>query len=510
MARVAAERGTDRRALAAIILFGLVGQIAWCIENSFLNLFVYRTITTDLLAVSAMVSSSAIVATFATIVMGWVSDRAGRRRPFMAYGHIAWGASVMAFSLITIENMQAAFSVSRARAIVLASAGVAIADCVMTFFGSAANDAAFNAYVTDQTSESNRGRIEALLSLLAALAYLILYVPFEAFGITKTEFFDAAGNPVPARVEGGTEKPGNWTLFFCLLGGAVMLAGAMGLFFLKDRPDLRPKSDLGFRDLLYGFRPSVMKRNKFLYLMMSTVMISNISVNCFGNFMAIYLQNTLRCDEYATFLNLGYLLPLGIGQGLAVVAGIAAGAIVDKMRNKLAFVVPAILASCVGSVVMFFASPRFFPFGSAMIALFCVGNFIQAVGAAFISVVCLSGIRNLTPPDKVGCFQGARMVFVVMVPMVIGSIVSGAVASSDRYVAGRDEFGHLRHTCPPVMFLLAAGAALLALLPAIPLIKAGRDRISAPAEGVSRAVSSEARPDPFSVSASDPGAEGSE
>jgi hypothetical protein len=33
-------------------------------------------------------------------------------------------------------------------------------DCVMTFFGSTANDAAFNAWLSDSTDSSNRGRAE--------------------------------------------------------------------------------------------------------------------------------------------------------------------------------------------------------------------------------------------------------------------------------------------------------------------------------------------------------------
>lgn len=474
----------SKKTLFAVILFGTVGQIAWCIENSFLNLYVYRTITTDLLAVSAMVAASAVVATATTVIMGWVIDRTGKRRPFMVYGYMLWGVSVMIFSVFSVKNMQNVFSVDRATAIVLASVGMVVMDCIMTFFGSTANDAAFNAYVTDHTTKANRGKIEALLSVLAVVAYLLLYVPFEIFGVTKTKFYDAAGNQVPSRVEGGSEVLGNWTLFYCLLGGVVLVAGIIGLFFLKDSPSVKPKKDLGFKELFYGFRPSVIKRNKFLYLIMAVVMLSYMANNCFGNFMAIYLQNTLKCDEYVTFLNLGYLLPWGIGQGLAVIAGIVAGIVLDKMKNKIALIIPGIISSCVGSVIMFFASPDFFIIGVPMLILFCAGNFIQAMGAAFISVVCLSGIRNLTPPDKVGRFQGVRMVFVVMLPMCIGSIISGAVSSSDRYISGYDEFGHAVYTCPPIMFILAAAVVLLALIPTIALMKATKEQLTVPAEGV--------------------------
>ncbi|MGN0767797.1 MAG: MFS transporter, partial [Christensenellales bacterium] len=224
----------SKETLFAVILFGTVGQIAWCIENSFLNLYVYRTITTDLLAVSAMVAASAVVATATTVIMGWVIDRTGKRRPFMVYGYMLWGVSVMIFSVFSVKNMQNVFSADRTTAIVLASVGMVVMDCIMTFFGSTANDAAFNAYVTDHTTKANRGKIEALLSVLAVVAYLLLYVPFEIFGVTKTKFYDAAGNQVPSHVEGGSEVLGNWTLFYCLLGGVVLVAGIIGLCLLKD------------------------------------------------------------------------------------------------------------------------------------------------------------------------------------------------------------------------------------------------------------------------------------
>ena len=113
-----------------------------------------------------------------------------------------------------------------------------------------------------------------------------------------------------------------------------------------------------------------------------------------------------------------------------------------------------------------------------------MGSFVQSMGSSIVGVVCLSSIRNLTPPDKTGRFQGVRMVFVVMLPMVVGSIVSGAVSSSNRYIAGVDEFGNATYTCPPVMFLLAAIIVLLAILPTIFLLKAKAEDLVTPAEGL--------------------------
>ncbi len=514
-----------KKTLFIFLLFGTVGQIAWCIENSFLNLYVYRTISTNLLTVSAMVASSAVVATLTTIIMGWVIDRSGRRRPFMVYGYILWGVSVMLFSLFSVSNMQDGLGASAETAVILASVGMVIMDCVMTFFGSTANDAAFNAYVTDNTNNKNRGRIEALLSCLAVVAYLLTFVPFEMGGVTTTKYYDASGNLLPSATGAVSSKPGNWTLFYCVLGAVVIIAGIAGFFILKNKgeysvekdapakkklarffsfdKEVSSKSDLKFKDLFYGFRPSVIKRNKYLYLVLATVMISYIANNCFSNFSAIYLQNTLKADDYIPVI--GYLLPWGLSQGLAFVAGIIAGVMLDKTkRKKTVLIIPGIVASCLGSLVMYFTSPNFIKdVPVATLTLYCIGNFIQAMGSSMVAVVCLGSVRNLTPPDKTGRFQGIRMVFVVMLPMVVGSIVSGAVSSSDRYIVGVDEFGHDIYTCPPVMFLLAAIVVLLAIIPTIFLLKAKAEDLTTPAEGLTEETAESANEEIIAEAAAD-------
>ena len=48
----------------------LIGQIAWAVENSWFNTFVYDTITPDPRPVAWMVAASAITATLTTLIMG--------------------------------------------------------------------------------------------------------------------------------------------------------------------------------------------------------------------------------------------------------------------------------------------------------------------------------------------------------------------------------------------------------------------------------------------------------
>ena len=46
-----------------LVLFGLVGQIAWSVKNMYFNLFVFETVAPSLSTVTLMVQLSGIVAT---------------------------------------------------------------------------------------------------------------------------------------------------------------------------------------------------------------------------------------------------------------------------------------------------------------------------------------------------------------------------------------------------------------------------------------------------------------
>ena len=143
--------GVPGRIWAVVVLLGLVGQVAWTVENMYLNVFIYNTITTDPNVIAITVAASAVAATLATMLVGAGSDRARTRRPFIAFGYVVWGVLTALFGVIRPGADTAA-------AIAAAAVAVVALDCVMSFFGSGANDAAFNAWITDSTVPGNRGR----------------------------------------------------------------------------------------------------------------------------------------------------------------------------------------------------------------------------------------------------------------------------------------------------------------------------------------------------------------
>ena len=100
------------RTWAALLTFGLVGQIARVIENMYFNVFLYNTISGDTSMIAAMVAWSAVTATVTTLVMGALSDRLGRRKAFIVAGYLLWGVSIGAFALIKSSPVAAAAHLS--------------------------------------------------------------------------------------------------------------------------------------------------------------------------------------------------------------------------------------------------------------------------------------------------------------------------------------------------------------------------------------------------------------
>ena len=157
----------------ALIAVGLAGQLAWTIENMYLNVFLYRVAIPDPQYIARMVAASAIVATLTTLIMGNYSDRVRRRKVFISGGYILWGLSIILFGGINLENAARLFPA--ADAAITAATMIIVLDCVMTFFGSTANDAAFNAYVSDSTVPEIRGKVESVLAILPPLSMLLVF-----------------------------------------------------------------------------------------------------------------------------------------------------------------------------------------------------------------------------------------------------------------------------------------------------------------------------------------------
>ena len=126
-----------------LLVFGLIGQIAWSVENMYFNVFVFDTVAPSLDTVTLMVQLSGIVATATTLIAGTLSDKLGNRRAFISWGYIIWGITVVLFGYMSPNLTATVFGLDIETAVSVTLVLVVVGDCVMTLFGSTANDAAF-------------------------------------------------------------------------------------------------------------------------------------------------------------------------------------------------------------------------------------------------------------------------------------------------------------------------------------------------------------------------------
>ena len=428
------KNGLGGRLWLAIIVFCLFGQLAWGIENMYFNLFVYNTITTDPTVIADMVFASALTATLTTLLMGALSDRMGKRKGFIVGGYILWGFSTMAFAFISVNNLEGL--VGAASAVHVASLVVIIMDCVMTFFGSAAYDAAFNAWVNDVSEENQRGRVEGVLGAVPLLGMMVIFVGFD--GITRA---------------------GRWDIFFMIIGGLVTLGGLLGVFLIKDSPKLQPKKDNFWRDITYGFRPAVVRENKLLYIALCAMGVLGISTQVAMPYRIIYMQHYLKIESYG-ILSLVILLA-------ASVISIIGGRIIDRM-GKIKFIPYAVVLNIGGLLLMFFARS---------IGMVLLANVITVGGNMLAMAALMALMRDYTPVDKAGHFQGIRMVFMVLIPMTIGPYVGAAVINNSGEFY--EELGVLRQVPTPGIFMASMLVLLLIVVPYIFLVRAGGKKAAA-------------------------------
>ncbi len=420
-----------------IILFGFMGQVAWAVENNFFNLFLFNEVGGDVDDIQKMVAASAFVAVLTSLFMGSLSDKLNKRKIFICAGYIVWGFTVMSFAFISPENVSKIIGTTPVAAIGATITLVIIMDCIMTFMGSTSNDAAFNAWITDITSESNRAKTESLLALLPVIAMVVVTV---AFGTLSGKF----GYPA----------------CFIGLGVIVTVCGIIGIFSIKDSKT-GVKSSVSFIECLtYGFRPSVIKGNKKLYIALICMGIFSTASQVFFPYLFIYFGHYINMESIN--INAGIII-LAVVEIVLLVAFFAYSVINSDKKGKAPFLYPAAAAFVIGLVLTFFADTN--------VVYFALAILVALVGYGLLMILINASIRDFTPEDKAGQLQGVRMIFSVLIPMLTGPGI--ATALTERFATAQytNDYGEMVNIPAPHIYLGAAAVGLLIVIPLFFLIK---------------------------------------
>lgn len=355
---------------------GMAGQLCWNLENVWFNTFVYDKISPNPSIITWMVAVSAAVTTLSTFLMGTWSDRMGRRKPFIGFGYIAWGIFTIAFGLT--QFVQNDF--------VMVVFVVVAADSVMSFFGSVGNDSGFNAWTTDLLTDQNRGQIGAAIAIHPVLGTIIGTV----LGGIMIENF-------------------GYLVFFIVMGSLVILMGVLTLIFMKETPRQTQKEESYIRQFLSIFNFKKLMKFKELFFVFLTMAVFFIGFNVYFVHITNYFIYTLGYQEsVAGLIQGGCLL-------VSILATIPAAILINKDKSSLLIKI-SLIVDIIGLVVLYFLAE--------MTITLIVGVILSGIGYVLLMQTLTVWMKKLYPEDNRSQFEGLRIIFAVLLPMVIGPLIA--------------------------------------------------------------------------------------
>ena len=387
-----------RRFWASMLIFGLVGQVAWVVENMYFNVFIYKMFHASASDISLMVSASSVAATVTTILMGAFSDRLGRRKPLICWGYILWGITILSFAALRLELLTP-IAGSLAGACALGVTLVIVMDCVMTFFGSAANDAAYNAWLTDRGDDTNRGRIEGFNSMMPLVSILVVFGGFMGFDLNRAE---------------------SWTLIYLIIGGVVLVIGVAGFFLIEETPLPRDRRTGWWSNVVYSFRPRVIRENAMLYGVLAAFAVFGISIQTYMPYLILYYEQSLQMTNYVLVMAPAIILA-------AVVTGFY-GKVYDRWGLRTA-IIPPVASLMAGYIILYFTRTTLPVF---------LGSLLMMIGYMTGMAVFGAAIRDRIPTGKAGQFQGVRIIGQVLVPGIVGPAIGAWVLRDAQTIVNSD------------------------------------------------------------------------
>jgi MFS family permease len=205
---------------------------------------------------------------------------------------------------------------------------------------------------------------------------------------------------------------------FLGLGTVILLCGILGIFTVKDSASLEKKGSL--KDIVYGFKPSVVKANPQLYVTLLIVGVYGIACQIFMPYLILYYEVTLGMSDYVLIMAPAIII--------ASIVTALYGKTYDKFGFTKSIILPIILL-ILGYVLLFIFTGKVLVF---------IGSLLMMCG--YLAGMAMFGakIRDLTPENKSGMLQGVRIFSQVLVPGVIGPFIGKQLLSNAEKIKNTD------------------------------------------------------------------------
>ena len=450
------------RVWIAIVLFIFIGSIASSTQSMYLGLFLDNTLfengpmgasitLTD--TINLIVSLGAVVLCITAFIMGTLSEKLKNRKVFISVGYILWGIVMLFFSAVSKENVAKLFGYNDvAKSITITAMIVISFALVLAFLRSTTNDTVFSAWLTEVSTPKISAMIEVLFTLMGFVATGIITLLVVGVGkdfSTDIVIFDKTYD---------MDFTITHSLVFIILGMAAIIIGILGFFIIHNPKKIEEteKKTGGKVNIFYGLKPSVIKENSNLYLMLMSGCLFNCAYQVFYPYFFIYISSVIipknKEFEVPVFILLA-LMSVSFGFMLVLVLMKA------YSKHKALSFIPSVISLIVGFLIL---SSTTNIFG------FVVGLAPAFVGYVIIMIQFGATVRDNIPQDKAGLFQGVRMIFLFLIPMIVGPTI-GNIAAKNSNVTYMDNYAE-KLLPTEDMFLYAAIFSALIFIPMIPFL----------------------------------------
>lgn len=455
-----------------IILFMFISAIVGNVESMYLGLFLNDTVfekgsmgakitLTD--TVNLIASLSAVVSVITTFVIGTLSEKMKNRRVFISLGFITWGTVMLVFSGVDILKVAGFLGISTLHeAITVTAVTVVFFALILTFLRSTTCDAAFNSWVTDISTPETSAIIEIIFTIMG----------FVSTGV------------ITLLVSSAQSELLEYSEIFIILGLVAVVFGSLGFFLIKNpqkedntrkikklrnakrlnNTKKTEKESTYWADIFYGFKPSAIKENINLYLILSSGCIFNSAFQVFFPYLFIYLASVvIPANKDVNLLSAEVIGTLII----ALVAVVLTVLILMKAyaKNKALSFIPSVLCLIIGLFILS---------STKNIVGIIIGLAPGLIGYIIIMIQFGATVRDNIPKDKVGLFQGIRMIFLVFIPGIVGPTL-GNIATKNSNVTYMEN-GVEKILPTEAMFLYAAIVAILIFIPMLAFLKKDKER----------------------------------
>ena len=212
----------------------------------------------------------------------------------------------------------------------------------------------------------------------------------------------------------------SWITIFKIIGTVVFLLGVLGFFLIQDKPIDVSQNQNYFKNIFYGFRPSVIKNNRMYYVVLLAYAVFNISIQIFMPYLILYYDVSLKLSNYVLIM------------APAVIVAAIVTAFYGRVYDKFHF-----MKSVIPSIGMLMLGYLILASFTNIIMVF-IGSLLMMSGYLTTMAIFGAMLRDYTPQNRTGMFQGLRIVGQVLVPGIIGPAIGAAVLKDAEQVINND------------------------------------------------------------------------